>query len=131
MRKIKAFLFSLPAFLPFITAGFVKAAGLVPEGDEPLGWCKFFQMIQNIINFLLYYISLPLAVLAFLYAGFLFMFSGGQENDIAKAKDIFRQVVTGLLIAFASWLIINFIITWLAPNFTNVAGSSWFNLKCD
>ncbi len=130
MKKIRTFSFFILS-TSFFLMNFVKAAGLVPEGEEPLGWCQFFAMIQRIINFLLYYISLPFAILAFVYAGFLFMFSGGNTGDIEKAENIFKQVVTGLFIAFAAWVLINFIINWLAPNFSNVAGSSWFNLKCD
>ncbi len=131
-KKIKIIILNLTYFIPFIFYfKALGAEGLVPSGDDPLGWCDLFLMIQTIINFLLYDIAIPFAVLAIAYAGFIYLFSGGEKNDIEKAKNIFRQVFTGLLIAFAAWLMVDFIINWLAPDFGAKTGSTWYQLQCD
>ncbi len=89
----------------------VFAASLIPCGgpEHPCNIDCFFLMIKNIINFLLLQIATPLAVIAFIVAGFMFLM-GGSEKTISRGKAIFRQVVTGLVLAFGAWLIIDTIL---------------------
>lgn len=52
-----------------------------------------------------------IAVVLILYAGFVWMTSGGNDEKISKAKGILRNAVIGLLIILASFGIVSFIIT--------------------
>ena len=129
-KEVKKPLFFLAAFLAELFPFLVRAA-LVPGGKQPLGWCEFFQMIQNIINFLLFELSIPLATLGFIWAGFLYLFSGGSEDRVGTAKRVFTQIVIGLFVAFSSWLIINFVLNMLGgQSFSNVIGHPWNKLQC-
>ena len=49
-----------------------------------------------------------------IYAGFLWMSSGGDEEKISNAKNILKNSVIGLLIIMSSWAIATFIITKLS-----------------
>lgn len=69
-------------------------------------YCHLFNLAQNIVQFLVA-ISVFIAVLLFVYAGFLFLTSGGNVAQIAKAKGIFGKVFIGFVIVLAAWLIID------------------------
>ena len=106
----------LTGFLPF----FVQAATggpLVPCSGLNCSIACFFVMIEMIINFLLYYISIPLAVTGFMVAGIHLIF-GSSEQAITRGKAIFKFTFVGLFLAFAAWLIIDLILgNLLAPGY--------------
>lgn len=55
-----------------------------------------------------------IAVVLLVYAGYLWMTAGGNDQQIDKAKGIIRNVVIGLIIVTSAWLIVSFILS-LAP----------------
>lgn len=82
--------------------------------------CNFGHLItlsQNVIRALVL-LSSFLAVIAFIYAGFLLMTSGGKEGQKTRAKDIFKKVFIGYLWILAAWLIVYTITSLLAPGFS-------------
>lgn len=90
--------------------------GLVPcngSTTDPCTWQKLVELAQLVINFLLFKIAAPLAVIMFVYAGFLYVTNGGNESKVKQAHEIFWGVFIGLVIALAAWLIINFILDFL------------------
>src|SRR6185503_2530339 len=113
------------------------SAGLVPCGvssDPSLATqcqaCNIVQLIQELITFLIG-LAVPISMAMFAYAGFLYFTSGvGGSENISKAKNIFKNVLIGFVLALCSWLIINTILyTVLSP--TYFQGSSWFQVKCE
>ena len=64
-------------------------------------------LINNVIEFLLFYLATPLAGLALCYSGGLMLFSGGSSEKLTKAKAIIKNVVIGYIIALAAWLIVS------------------------
>jgi len=92
------------------------AAGLIPCGDRNEPVCDFNQvmeLINRVIKFLLFDISIPIAAILFAYAGIILVTSGGSESARTKAKNIFINVAVGLTVALASWLIIETILSTL------------------
>jgi hypothetical protein len=83
---------------------------------NPCGFDHIFELINNIVNFLLFTLALPLAAILFAYAGFLFMFSGMQPEQRTKAKKIFGNVAFGFILAVAAWVIVHTILTILGYN---------------
>ncbi|MBI2484387.1 hypothetical protein HYV71_04350 [Candidatus Uhrbacteria bacterium] len=55
-----------------------------------------------------------LALLMFVWGGFLWLTSGGSEERVKAGTTTFRNSVIGLLIVFASWLGVNYIVSTLA-----------------
>lgn len=51
-----------------------------------------------------------LALLAFIYGGFVWMLSGGSSERVQKGKQIFTGAVIGLVIVFTSYMIIGFVL---------------------
>jgi len=70
-------------------------------------------LINNIIEFLLFYLATPLAAIALCYAGFLLLFSGGSSEKVTKAKKIIKNVIIGYILALAGWLIVKTILVTL------------------
>lgn len=52
-----------------------------------------------------------LALLMFIYGGFMFLISAGSSEKIGKAKTILVAAVVGLAIVFGSYLIIKFVLS--------------------
>ncbi len=65
-----------------------------------------------------------IAVLLVIYAGFLWMTSGGNEEKISVAKKILKNAVIGLIIILASWGITTFIINRVRDTLTGAGGTS-------
>jgi len=76
------------------------------QGEPSCNFCFLADLIQNIINFGVY-ASIFVAVLMFVYAGWLYLINNGDQGKIKKAHDIFLQVLVGVLIVLSSWLVID------------------------
>lgn len=50
-----------------------------------------------------------LALVMFIYGGFMFLISSGSSDKVGQAKKIIVAAVIGLVIVFSSWLIIRFV----------------------
>ena len=68
-------------------------------------------LVNRVIGFILYGMVIPIAAIMFAYAGFELVTSGGSTEKIGKAKKIFTDVVIGLIIAMAAFLIIRTILS--------------------
>ncbi len=107
-RKIIAFFFSLlillaPAAVLALDLGLGAASGL------GLGSASPKVIIVNIIRIVLGFLAL-LAVIMFLYGGFVWMASGGAPDKVNKAKKILTSAVIGLLIILASFGIASYLL---------------------
>ncbi len=116
-KEVKYSLIGILLFLPiFVSAGLVPCGAKINDPAtpwnemDPCGFSHLMIMINGIINFLLFSVAIPLAAILFAWAGFMFMMAGGNEGKISKAKEIFGAVLTGLLIAFMAWIIIQTLI---------------------
>jgi hypothetical protein len=66
-------------------------------------------MAANVVRVILGFLGV-IAVLLILYAGWLWMSSGGNDDKISKAKKILSNAVIGLIIILASFALASFII---------------------
>ncbi len=87
----------------------------------------FLKLAVRIIQFI-WGISGGLALLFFIYGGFIFLTSAGNTERIAKGKQTIINSVIGLIVIFGSWAIINFVFKSLGVNTGGVGWnvSSWF-----
>ncbi len=72
--------------------------------------CDLWRLADNIMNFALYALSLPVLTLVILIAGIMMVFAGGDQRKITTAKKMLWTSVIGIFIAFGAWLIINTIL---------------------
>jgi len=73
------------------------------------------KIIGNIINVALSFIGV-IMLCYFLYAGFLYLTSGGSKEKVESAKKIMMTTIIGLLIVVASYAIANFVLTQIVLN---------------
>lgn len=109
MRKTTAFslIFVLVLIFPFLTF----AQGLVPcVGVDYCTVCDLFLLISNVMNFILFYLLIPLAVLGLIIGGIFILTAGGSEDRLKRGKSILWSVILGIFLAFAAWLIVDTIL---------------------
>ncbi len=63
------------------------------------------------------------AMLMFVYGGFLWLTSGGSPDKIKKGRDVFTWSIIGLVIIFNSYLLVDFVLA-------RLSGSSAANQQC-
>ena len=109
MRRIVVF---LGTFSPIVAPYLLYAQSILPKQIVPVGCdgvnctiCHLGELAQNILNAGIV-LSVFLSALLFAYAGWLYLTNEaiGQQQ---KAKDTFKNVVIGLVIILAAWLIVD------------------------
>ena len=87
--------------IPIAIAGFLSAVSFCSAVtlSNPLAASSFKELVDKIINFITI-IGVSIAPIFILYAGFLFMTSGGEPGKLKTAKSILIYVVVGLAILF-------------------------------
>ena len=132
MKKLFLFIFLLLISFPFLA----NAQGLVPCGpgkSEPNNVCQFchiFVLFENVVNFFLFQIVPPLAVLMIVIGGIYFFISAGDPNKINKGKGILTTVIAGLIIIYCAWIFINFFFMLIGvSDWTGLSGG-WFEIQC-
>lgn len=78
---------------------------------NPCDWDALLELVNNVVHFILFDMLVPIAAIMFCYCGFLMLTSGGEPAKKTQAKKIFSNVVWGLVIAIAAWLIIETLLT--------------------
>lgn len=76
-------------------------------GRYDLGGLLF--IAHNGIKFV-YGISGALALLVFVYGGFVWLLSGGEQKRVAEGSEALKASAVGILIILGSWIFINFIL---------------------
>jgi len=108
-----------------------QLARIVPQCNGPCGFCEFAQMLQNIVNFLTLDLAIPLSTIAIVVGGFLWIFSGGNEERIKKGKDAIKGGVIGLVVTLSAWVLINFFLNMITGGkLTEILGHPWHKIEC-
>ncbi len=92
-----------------------KGNGLVPCKDT----CDLndvLRLINNLIEFLITTLFIPIIILLFMYAGFKYITAEGNPSKVANLKKMVGHIVVGMLLVLCSWLIVKTIITILASD---------------
>jgi cbb3-type cytochrome oxidase subunit 3 len=113
MKKIQL----LSLFLFLLTAGACFAlpayAGPIDIGQNALSeWLNLSEkdpriIVAELINVVIGFLALIFVILI-LYAGFLFMISGGNKEKTDYAKRAIGNAIIGLIIILSSWAITTF-----------------------
>ena len=113
------------AFAPKIAMAWSIGDPLVtcdPASGTPCTLTDFFTMITNVYSFIVLEIATPLAIIAMIVGGIFMLVAGGSPGLMATGKKIAITAIIGLVLVFASYLIISFILNligftgnWQAP----------------
>ena len=99
--------------------------GLVPLGDGggdgpgDYKWPQLVELFQNIVDFILVKLMIPLAVIALVYAGVQVIRGKTQPAELIKAKGALYNVAIGIFLALGAYAIIKTVLTLLPGSDTN------------
>lgn len=99
MAKFKKLLISTAVTINFGLARFASA-----DLKNPLKSETFAGLIANIAK-IVAQVGLPIAVIAIIYAGFLFATARGNEEQIKTAKKAFFWAIIGTALVLGAWAI--------------------------
>lgn len=108
------------------------SAQLIPaacSGDQyknECGICELMQLTINISNLILGLTGVA-TLLMLLYAGAIFVTAYGREERIKWGKEVIIAAITGVIIIFTAWIIVNTLIIGLTGNRNNVNISGLLN----
>lgn len=88
-----------------LSTGIVPCDGL----NVPCDYNQMINLLRRAMNFVFIAI-IPIAAIAFTYAGFLLLFQGANPEKRKKARDIFIKVFIGIVVVLAAWLIVRTIL---------------------
>lgn len=94
--------------LPFFA---FAADPLVPcgQGTDQCEFNDIIILINNVVNFLIKSIALPVSAVLFAWAGFLYLTNAGKKGQVEKAHEVFLNTFVGLVLTLVGWLVINLI----------------------
>lgn len=107
-------------------------SGLVPCGNSTGGGpvtasqqCEFqdlLKLVQTILNYLIYGLATPVAILMFAYAGFKLVWSQGDTGAEKAARTIFTNTLIGYAAMLAAFLIVKLIFSFIFPDTFSLLG---------
>src|SRR3989344_4072222 len=104
--------------LALLLPAYTFAASLVPCNGttQPCNFAAVITLIKNIVTFLVFSLAVPLAAISFAIAGVMILTAGGNTGQVEKAKEIFWNVLIGLIVALSAWLVVNAILLGLGAS---------------
>ncbi|MBU0731719.1 pilin [Patescibacteria group bacterium] len=103
------------------------------------GLCDLVQFIVDATQFLAGGVA-AFALLFFIIGGFYWIFSAGNEQRIAQGKKIMIGSITGVVIVFLAWIIVNTVILTVSTGgedfggtaeiFPSAGPTTWFEVEC-
>ena len=97
----------------YSTPGLVHCGISLPGAPvDPAEQCDFtdlMKLVQNALNFIIYQLATPIAVLMFAFAGFKLVTSGGDPKAESTARKIFTNTLIGYAVMLSSFLIIKLV----------------------
>jgi hypothetical protein len=108
----------------------------------PCTFCHVFVMLDGAIDFILFKLIPPIAILMLVIGGVMFMFAhfGGAEalpggvsggpKMLSQAKRLITSVIIGLIIIFAAWIIIDLFFSLIGVAEWTGLQEGWFTINC-
>jgi len=103
-KAVSLAIFSL-ASIPFVASAALVLCGTLTT--KACNFCDLFILAQTIIYFLMLEIALPLAIVALIYGGFMWITAGGDPGKVTKGRKAIEYAVYGMIFAFGAWLIVD------------------------
>lgn len=104
------------------TGGLIKSKECACCGDCTL--TDALAVFINVADLILKYVGV-VALLMLIFGGVLWILSGGNESQIKKGKDVIKYTFLGIVIIFAAWVIVNFVIDKLVVDKSIFQGTWW------
>lgn len=106
---------------------------LVPcgrEGTPPCNLCHIFELINNILSFVLTCLVPIVGAIMLVWGGFYFLSAGANPDDVKKAQRIIWAVVIGIVIIFIAWVFLNTFLSSIGVvEWTGL--EDWWKIECN
>ena len=100
------------------------------ESDEACGLCHLFQLINNILNWVLLIIIPIIAPIFIVIGGIYLLIARGDPEMFSKGKNVLTAAVIGLIIVYTAWVLLSTVLTFLGvANWTGLG--SWWQIACN
>lgn len=78
-------------------------------GVVPCGFVELISLVNAMVQYGIELIGIAF-VIALLYAGFLYLTSGGDPSKVKKVRDVLWKIVWGMAYTLCGWVIVYFIL---------------------
>ena len=139
MSKTIKLIFAIVLIAGIFSASQALAAGIVPCGqseddasttiDESAKCtlCHFFILIMGIVNFVLFNLTAPLALLMLIIGGAMFMLAAGNPSTITQARKLIASVLIGIVIIYGAYFLVGVFLQSVGLNtWTTTIYQSWW-----
>ena len=148
MKKTLSFLLLFVVLISFFPLT-IYAGGLVPCGlqtdnpntpydeTDPCTLCHLLILIDNIIDFFIFKLVPPIALLMITVAALMFIFSMDNPETISRAKRIISSVLIGMVIVYASYSLVGWFLVsigladWVENIYRDWWANGTFTIVCD
>lgn len=97
------FLFLASPYFGFAAEPLIPCGG---TGQESCEFSDFAKLFNNVMNFLLVVVMVPVATLSIVFVGIQYMTAFGNPGKLSKAHETLMDVLWGIFIAIAAYAII-------------------------
>ena len=77
---------------------------------NPLNTSSFPELVANILKTAVGVVG-AIALLIFVYGGFLWLTSGGEAGKVEQGKEAMKWALIGLLVVFSSYTLVSFVLS--------------------
>ena len=140
MKKLVIFGLLLAVVLSFAPMFSYAQEGLVPCGEtgNPCQLCHLFQLISNVLNWVLFIIIPIVAPIFLVIGGIYLLIARGDPGMFTKGKDILTATVIGLIIVYVAWVVLMTILSFLGvASWTGLVDNpltpekeGWWQIQC-
>ena len=110
-------LISIFYLLPSISFAQGTGSGqFIPCDGPDCTFTSLLQLVQNVFDFVVNKLALPLATITIIYAGFIILTARDNPAQMKKGRSMMIKVVIGFVILLAAWLIVKLIVNTLLAN---------------
>lgn len=102
---VAVIVFFLALTLPLFTSAALPDE-IVPCNGVDCNVCDIAKLAQNTLNAGIY-IAVFLSAILFAWAGWKYVSAGGDSGKVRSAREIFTNVLIGLVIILAGWLVVD------------------------
>ncbi len=124
----KAFIFGLLIAFPILVSAAIVPCG--GTGQEACRLCHFFGLLDNIVDFVMFKIVPPIAVVLLIAGGVFMLLSGGNPSGVTKGKSILLSTLIGLALVYGAYLLVNTFFLAIGVSEWTGLQSGWFKYPC-
>jgi hypothetical protein len=112
-----------------VTCGNDRDHSGVLEKNEACTLCNLFQLVNNLVNWMLLVIIPVIAPIFLVIGGIYLLIARGDPAMFKKGKDVLTATIIGLIIIYTAWVLLSTVLTFLGvADWTGLG--SWWEIQC-